>query len=49
MLTGSQCSRAGLEVETEGEREREREREREADVSQSYLAPLSGQQGMKNI
>ena len=28
MLTGSQCSRAGLEVETEGERERERERER---------------------
>ena len=45
MLTGSQCSRAGLEVETE----REREREREADVSQSYLAPLSGQQGMKNI
>ena len=45
MLTGSQCSRAGLEVETEGERERERE----ADVSQSYLAPLSGQQGMKNI
>ena len=47
MLTGSQCSRAGLEVETEGERERERERE--ADVSQSYLAPLSGQQGMKNI
>ena len=45
MLTGSQCSRAGLEVETEGERERERE----ADVSQSYLAPLSGQQGMKSI